>query len=214
MRSPPDWWKKWKPLRWLAGLGLIAAFSAAISPYFISTEIEAPKDAPDEYHFTMPTGQPLALLDSFHSYDKIETVQEALSAAGYTAQLLRNHKPHSSKYPPRDLDSLIVVQYRHLGVDGRLDLNFYNGYLFQAVFDVSKAEPYAAALESAEPALKRSKLGTAEAVDGKRRVLTNVYYSAGPVGRAAGSSGWVMWQDLKLVKLRDEWEAQFGLITP
>lgn len=212
--APPDWWKQWKPLRWLAGLGLLMSFGAAVAPYFISTEIQAPANAPEAKHFTVPVGEPVLLIGGLHSYDKLEAVRETLRAEGFEPELLRDRKPRSRKYPPRDLDTLVIANYKHLGVNGRLELVFFNNNLLMAVFDVSQAEPYAAALSAAEPQLKRDKLGTAESNDGNRRVLTNVYFSAGPVGRAAGSHGWAMWQDLKLAQLRNEWEALYGLILP
>ncbi len=214
MRAPPDWWKKWKPLRWLAGLGLLVALGAAVAPYFMDAEIEAPANAPPEQHFVVPAGTPVPMLDNFSSYDKVEKVKQILTAAEYVADFRRDRKPRSKKYPPRDLDTLVVDGYKHLGVSGRLELVFFNDHLFMAIFDVSKAVPYAEALNRAEPMLKRDKLGTAEYVDGNRRVLTNVYFTAGPVGRAAGSQAWAMWQDMQLVKLRNEWETLYGLITP
>lgn len=214
MRSPPDWWKKWKPLRWLAGLGLLTGLGAAVAPYFISTELEASPQAHPEAHYTAMKGDPVALLDGFRSYDSIEKTGDALTAAGYTPETLRNHKPRSRKYPPRDLDSLTITNYKHLGVTGRMELVFFNGALYQAVFDVSQPDSYAPALTAAEPLIKRDRLGTAELRDGNRRVLTNVYFSANPVGHAAGSRGWVMWQDLELVKLINQWEVEYGLILP
>ncbi|MEK6806282.1 MAG: hypothetical protein AABY95_06510 [Pseudomonadota bacterium] len=214
MQGPPDWWKKWKPLRWLAGGGVLIALASELAPRLSEVEILAPADAPPEQHFVVPAGVPVPFLDNFSSYDNLEKAREMLSAAGYTADFSRNRKPRSRKYPPRDLDTLTVGGYKHLGVTGRLELVFFNDNLYMAIFDVSKAGPYAEALNQAEPHLKRDKLGTAEYVDGNRRVLTNVYFTAGPVGRAAGSQGWAMWQDLKLVQLRNEWEVLYGLITP
>ncbi len=215
MQGPPDWWKKWKPLRWLAGIGALAALGGAVAPYFIEVGVEASPEALEKtLTYSTPSGTPVALLDQFKSYDKPEQVEEALSAAGYAPTLTRNRKPRSKNYPPRDLDSLVVINYKHLGVEGRLDLVFFNGALMQAIFDVYKAAPYAEALGAAEPGLKRDRLGTAELRDGDRRVLTNIFFSAGAVGRAAGSEGWAMWQDTGLVKLASEWEAQFGLVTP
>ncbi len=214
MRAPPDWWKKWKPLRWLAGFGVLFALGGAISPYFIEAEMKAPADAPPEAHFTVPQGQPVPMLDGFASYDSVEKTQAALVTAGYKPELRRDYKKRSRKYPPRDLDSLKVTGYNHLGVAGDLELVFFNDRLYLAIFDISKPGAYAEALSVAEPQLKRDRLGTAEREDGSRRVLTNVFFSAGEVGRAAGSRGFAMWQDLDLLKLRNQWEALYGLMTP
>ena len=46
------------------------------------------------------------------------------------------------------------------------------------------------------------------------QTLHTVDLAKSKVGRTLGSDGVVLWQDLRLIQQRDDWDARFGHIPP
>ena len=209
--DPPDWWKKFKPLRWAVIVLIAGAVGSAFwgGARLVFTPSEHPETA--KYLATAKSG--IKLLDGdFISYSGVEAVAAQVEKKGKTWTQEKNHRPLSDRYPPRDLDTLRVSDYQHLGQDGDLTLEFLNGSLYEAYFAPKDAEAYAKTLARNEPRLRRDKIGKAEFSDGNLRVATNVELARSTVGVSLGTKAYAIWQDLRLVKLREEWDAAYGSI--
>lgn len=205
----PEWWKKWKPLRWLAALGVVAGI---VSAFFGARALLAPAAHPETALYRqVQAGVPI--LDGFRSYASLADVSAALTGGGYRWTHTPLHKPPSPKYPPRDLDTLRVADYRHLGVAGDLRLEFFNDRLYEAHFAPRDAEQYRQRLHAAERRLRRDRNGKAELVAGNLRLTTNVDLVASDVGRAYGAEPYAIWQDLGLIAQRERWDAAYGVVA-
>lgn len=204
--SPPEWWKKWRPLRWLAAIAVIAT-----TAWWGRDTVASSKPHPETARYqAMATGVPL--LDGWLSYSDAASVRAGLSQRGLTAREERLARPPSPRYPARELLTLSVENYAHGGVPGLLRLEFFNDRLFEAEFRPSDADAYARVLRRLEPQLRRDRNAKAESLLGERRVATNVYLAASDVGRSLRTRPFILWQDLRLIREREDWDAAYGSI--
>ena len=201
----PKWWKKVKPLRWLAIGGIIFII---VSATYTAKVLIAPGHHEETEKFTQRTAAPVPFLDGIQSYDTVDSVKSRLDAAKAQSTLTSRHLPPSSKYPPRERDTL-VAHYPHLGVDGQLTLEFFNDRLYEAEFVPAEPGAYVEKLHAAEPRLKRERSGRAEITAGNLRIASNVDFAVTEVGRNLQTKAYVIWQDLPLLALLDEWDRRF-----
>lgn len=204
--EPPEWWKKVRPLRWLAIFGL--AF-VAYSAFWTAKTIIAPPEHAEKDRFLGGVGDPVPFLDGLKSYDSLGAVKAKLDADKIAYTVESSHPPASRKYPPRDRDTLVAKAYSHLKNSGELTLEFFNDRLYEATFVPESADDYAVRLTAAEPRLKADRNGRAEREVGNLRIASNVVFAATDVGRSLRTKPFVIWQDLRLVTLLDEWERRF-----
>lgn len=153
----------------------------------------------------------LSLTQGFRSYASIAQVETRLRAAGHTDWLHdTRHAKASSDYPPYDFDSLEVAGYRHLDVPGVLTLQFFNDRLFQVEFVPTDPEAYVRRMGVLK--LRSSRNARAERVSGNLRIASSVGLAVSKVGQHLRSEPYVIWQDLRLIRQRDEWDLHFGTL--
>ena len=70
--EPPAWWKKAKPLRWLAILGILFV---AVSVLWTAKVVIAPGPHPETQKFTAVAADPVAMIDTLKSYDSVDGVR-------------------------------------------------------------------------------------------------------------------------------------------
>jgi len=209
--DPPEWWKKFKPLRWLAIATIVAGLGSGI---WGAKEIAfKPGEHPETARYLAQATPRLGLGGRvFTSYSSLSSITAQLDQAGVAWLAKRNHRPTSTQYPPRNLDTLKVDKYSHLGVPGKLTLEFFNDRLFEVYFEPEDSAAYSAALYKAEPGLKRNRLGKVEISDGTVRLATNVDLASSDVGQSLHTTPFAIWQDLRLVRQAREWDAAYGAI--
>ena len=76
--EPPEWWKKAKPLRWLAILGILFV---AVSVLYTAKVVIAPGPHAETQKFTAGVADPVAMIDQLKSYDSVAAVRAKLDAA-------------------------------------------------------------------------------------------------------------------------------------
>lgn len=108
--------------------------------------------------------------------------------------------------------TLTVEGYPHLGTAGVLVLEFFNDRLMEVDFRPDDPSRYTARLHREYPLLKRGRTGHAEWRTSMLRIWSTVDLAKSKVGRTLGSEGVVLWQDLRLIQQRDDWDARFGHI--
>ena len=204
--EPPEWWKKFKPLRWLAILGILFV---AVSVLWTAKVVIAPGPHPETQKYTSVAADPVVMIDTLKSYDSVATVTAQLDASKTKYSVTPTRPAKSSKYPPRDTDTLVAADYRHLGVDGQLTLEFFNDRLFEATFVPDDVGEYVERLHAGEKRLKRERDGRTEVVVGNLRLATNVDFASTDTGRSLQTKPYVIWQDLRLKNLLDEWDRTY-----
>lgn len=279
--EPPDWWKRWRPLRWLAGfllLGLlvsvlklwwhpaapaeapaVAAAAPAVAetaaseavPAALTAETPAadtaaasatpavPEAAPapvaeappapsvaqetavveepitvsemhSAYTAVLPEAQRLSFFAPFRSYAGVDEVHRLLEQAGYEPQETSSHARTPEGVPPSDLDIITVYDYRHLDQPGRLELQFFNDRLYQLEFEPKDAEAYRTLFRRQWPQLGHERSGRSEYISGPLRIASSLDLAVSEVGRALHTRPFVLWQDLRLLRQRDDWNYQFA----
>jgi hypothetical protein len=153
---------------------------------------------------------PVLLGDMFASYETMEATTEKLLGRGFTIDRSASHKPASRRYPPRDLDSMEIIGYDHLGQRGHLRIEFFNNRLYEVHFEPDDTKDYVRRLHEAEPALKRDRVGMADATVGTRRIVSNVDLANSKVGRELNTTPYVIWQELRLKQQLAQWEELYG----
>ena len=204
--EPPKWWKKVKPLRWLAIGGIIFV---VVSVFYTAKVLIAPSAHPETDKFTARVSDPVPFIEGLNSYDTVEKVKARLDAAKVQSILTTAHPAPNSKYPPHDRDTLVAGTFPHLGVDGKLTLEFFNDRLYEATFIPSEPDTYAGKLHAADQRLKRQKSGRMDITEGALRIASNVDFAATDVGRNLQTKPYVIWQDTRLVDLLDDWDRRF-----
>lgn len=282
--EPPLWWKKWRPLRWLAGAIVLAGVYAWLAPLLTSEDappqqtagttapstppaVEAPAPAAETapepvaeppvqetapppaaaqqpepaakkeqavavpppaeafiYEesgpeapatdseiaaFTRVESDPVKLLGSYRSYIGVDEVVYGLEHAGFKPLVESRHAAVADDAPPRNLDVVVVHQFRHWGVQGRLELQFFNDRLYQTEFEPEEPELYLAAQRRELPQLKRERSGRSELIDGNLRIASSLDLAVSEVGRKLHTRPFMLWQDRRLVRQRDEWDRRF-----
>lgn len=207
--SPPDWWKKYRPVRLLA-LGLLGygiwSWIGVGQEVVKSTRVPHP----DTGKFTAVLADPVALIAPFKSFQSVEDTFDVLSAGGYAWRGVRIPTPGSHRYPPRNLQTVVVSGYLHLDVPGQLTLEFFNDRLYEASFIPDDAPAYAPKLPSIGLKANRGDNGRATIIDGPRRVVSNVQLAITEVGRNLRTTPRVIWQDTRLIEQRDSWDIRFA----
>ncbi len=160
--------------------------------------------------FTERLPNPVRLIAQFDSYSSVDRVFTSLVAENYAPVQESNHAKVRSGVPPRDLDLLRVKAYRHLGVEGTLELLFFNDRLYQTDFEPGNAEAYQSALRKAVPQLPRERSGRSEYSEGPLRVASSVDLAVSEVGAALRTRPFVLWQDTRLIEQRDTWDKRFS----
>lgn len=204
--EPPEWWKKSRPLRWVP---ILIGLAVVLPGLWVAKEKIAPGGHPEKGRFTEIAADPVILLDGMKSYETVEAVRARLDAAKAQYTVAPVRPAASSKYPPRDRDTIVVAVYKHLGVEGRLTLEFFNDRLYEATFVPSETEDYAEKLHRADKRLTHDRNGRVERVFGNLRVASNVDFANMDVGRSLQTRPYVIWQDLRLTQLLDEWDRRF-----
>ena len=207
--EPPEWWKKSKPLRWLP---ILVGLAIVLPGLWVAKEKIAPGGHPEKDRFTEVAADPVPLLDNLQSYATVDTVRAQIEAAKVQFTLAPVRTQPSSKYPPRDRDTLTANAYKHLGVEGVLTLEFFNNRLYEATFVPSDPGDYADKLHKADTRLKKDRNGRSERTIGNLRIASNVDFADTDVGRNLGTKPFVIWQDLRLVAQLDEWDRRFVAI--
>lgn len=203
--EPPAWWKKVKPLRWLAIGGILFLGFSAV---YTAKVLIAPAVHEEAAKFTAVASDPVPFLDGLRSYDTVAAVRSLLEGKQVVAQVDSQHLPASSKHPPRDRDTL-TASFVHLGESGKLTLEFFNDRLYEATFVPKDAEAYAGRLHAADPRLKREPSNRIEFINGPLRIASNVDFAATEVGKNLRTKPFVIWQDTRLVEALDEWDRRF-----
>ena len=203
--EPPEWWKKAKPLRWLAILGILFV---AVSVLWTAKVVIAPGPHPETQKFIEVASDPVAMIDQLKSYDSVADASAKLDAAKARYTVTPVRPAASSKYPPRDTDT-ITGDYVHLGVKGQLTLEFFNDRLFEATFEPSDLDDYVDRLHAADKRLKRERDGRTEVVVGHLRLATNVDFASTDTGRSLQTRPFVVWQDLRRKNQLDDWDRRF-----
>lgn len=153
----------------------------------------------------------LGLTAGFSSYESVEAVSAKLVEQGVEASRRRIARPVSPRYPMHVLDTL-SLDYALLGTKGRLTLEFFNDRLYEVGFEPEDAAICATELKHEEPQLQRDRNGRAERAEGNLRVASNVDLAISNVGRSLRTEPYVLWQDQRLIRERDAWDAKFGAI--
>lgn len=215
--DPPLWWKRIKPLRWIiaaiVAIWVVHAFDLLrflnLSDRAVPSFLKGDPHPDTALYTRMAVGVPM--IDAFRSYEDLATVTKALTAAGYDNwTALSRHAEESPRYPPYALDTVQVAGYRHLDNQGALTLRFFNNRLFQAEFVPSDAEAYARRVRKL--GLPRDANARAEKTDGNLRIASTLELAISPVGRQLRSEPFILWQDLRLIRERDDWDQKFGAI--
>lgn len=204
--EPPSWWKKAKPLRWLAIGGIIFV---AVSVLYTAKVVIAPGGHPEKGKFTEVASDPVAMIAPLKSYDTVDTVRAALDAAKVQYTVTPVRPASSSKYPPRDSDTIQAGAFKHLGIEGQLTLEFFNDRLYEAKFVPSEVEDYVEKLHASDPRIKRDRSGRSEVLVGNLRLASNVDFAATDVGLSLRTKPFVIWQDLRLKAQLEDWDKRF-----
>lgn len=254
--DPPEWWRRWRPLRWCAGMlilaGLLAWFYpllavrsppppplpppahvpdgvdsseiALAAPFAVHAASAPPVDVEDTEESEARTAAEdrsyraylasprdrVTLMLQFPSYSGVDAIFQVLQKQGLDPEQHSFHTKVPPGVPPRQLDSLRLASYTHLGVSGSLELQFFNDRLYQAEFEPADPESYRHALRRALPQLKPQRSGRAELREGSLRVASSLDLSLSEVGQALHTRPFVIWQDLRLVRQRDAWDREFA----
>lgn len=209
--EPPNWWKRWKPLRIIA-LGIIG-FSAYSTTWTIKKYVIPVEPHPLTGLYTAVAADKVSLAE-FHSYETLQAASAALTKAGYQIAVKAMHTPSSELYPPHDLDTLSVETYSHLDNEGKLNLEFFNDRLYEVEFIPSDPASYSSALHATYPELQPNRIGDAVYISGSLRIASNIDLVRSSVGQTLQAHPFVIWQDLRLVRQRDQWDKDYSAINP
>lgn len=268
--EPPDWWKRWRPLRWLAALALLLLIARLLSGFWpdsapahadtptplsatdaatpsisavadaavsskppvavsaaaaepevaepqpletIEEEPITPEHVLEAYTARPPQTQRLLFFTPFRSYASVDEIRSVLENAHYEPQLVSRQARVPNGVPPSDLDIMTVDGYRHLDQPGTLQLQFFNDRLYQLEFEPQDAVAYRAQFRREWPQVGHEKSGRSEVISGALRIASSLDLSVSEVGRALHSRPYVLWQDLRLLNQRNDWDYQFAKLA-
>ncbi len=201
------WWKRWKPLRIIA-LGVIG-FSVLSTSWTIKKYVIPLQPHPLTELYTSVPALKVSMGD-FSSYESMETAREQLTKANYKFTSRAMHTPFSELYPPHDMDTLTVDDYKHLDNQGVLNLEFFNNRLYEVEFIPDDSASYAHPLHQTYPELQRDRIGDAVIIEGNLRISSNVDLVRSTVGQSLHPKPYVIWQDLRLIRQRDQWDREYS----
>lgn len=210
--EPPEWWKKFRPLRW-AVIGLLGygVYSWLDLGQQAVVALQKPHEATASY--TAVVSNPVDLIEPLRSYSSVADVEAVLKQGEYGWRKSEIRTAATPDHPPRNLDTLVVNGYQHLGVAGELTLDFFNDRLMEAAFIPSDPQAYVQQLRRQGIRASREENGRAERIRGHQRLASNVELAITEVGRNIGTTPRIIWQDLRLIAQRDEWDALYGVIA-
>ncbi len=180
-------------------------------PPIIAVEPDSPAQADDAVAaYTRVAPDPVALIDGLSSYMSVETVVEMLEQQDYIATVESIHHDVPADVPPNNFDILTVRDFRHWGVDGRLELQFFNDRLYQTEFEPVDIETYLVQQQAHLPQLQAERSGRAEWIDGHLRMASSLELAVSEVGVKLRSRPFLLMQDLRLIRQRDEWDQRYA----
>ncbi len=181
---------------------------------FIYEKEEIDPDSPEETdlaEFTAVADDPVRLVSTFRSYATVDAVVFELERAGFLPMTETSNAKSRADVPPRDLTTVTVSQFRHWNVTGKLVLLFFNDRLYQSEFEPDDAKTYAKAQHRELPQVKSEKSGRAVWVSGNLRIASSMDLAISEVGQKLKSRPFLLWQDRRLVRQRDEWDRRFAV---
>ena len=199
------------PLPLLALAIGIASLGVALAVWFWRQQ-QPPVQHPETALFRQLEEPRVLLADVFRSYDSEAAIATALESAGLTVQRRVQERPPNERHPPRRMASFTVVRYQHLDCEGTLVLEFFNNRLMEVDFRPDDPARYATRLRRTLEAVRNLGTGHWEVLAPPLRIWSSVDLAKSKVGRTLGSEGVVLWQDLRLIQQRDDWDARFGHI--
>ena len=121
--EPPEWWKKFRPLR-LAVIGLLGygVYSWLDLGQQAVVALQKPHEATVSY--TAVLANPVDLITPLHSYSSVADVEAVLKQGEYGWRKSEIRTAATPDHPPRNLDTLVINGYQHLGVVGELTLAY------------------------------------------------------------------------------------------
>lgn len=198
----------------------VASEDAAAKPkadeaFVYEKEAPNPNDPDDSAiaEFTAGVSDPVRLIGTFRSYASVDTVMFELERAGFNPIMESSSVRSRVGVPPRDLTTLNVSQFRHWNVAGKLTLQFFNDRLYQSEFEPEDPETYAKAQRRELSQVKSEKTGRAVWVGGNLRIASSLDLAISDVGQKLQSRPFLLWQDRRLVRQRDEWDRRFSLAS-
>ncbi len=163
--------------------------------------------------FTSIADDPVRLVGTFRSYASVDAVVFELERAGFKPITETSNARARVGVPPRDLTTVTVSQFRHWNVVGKLTLQFFNDRLYQSEFEPDDPATYAKAQRRELPQVKSEKSGRAVWVGGNLRIASSLDLAVSEVGRKLRTRPFLLWQDRRLVRQRDEWDRRFALAS-
>lgn len=154
---------------------------------------------------------PVDLLSPFRSYMRVDAVMSDLQQRGYLPALESNHQPLRDDVPPHDVDIITVREYKHWDQSGRLEMTFFNDRLYQTEFEPEDAAAYRAQQRKHLPEVPRERSGRSELTRGHLRIASSLDLAVSEVGEKLRSRAFLLWQDLRLVQQREEWDQHYAL---
>ncbi len=183
---------------------------------FIFEEEEVDPNSPEESELAEFTGivdDPVRLVGTFRSYASVDAVVFDLERAGFKPIMEASNARPREGVPPRDLTTVTVSQFRHWNVAGKLTLQFFNDRLYQSEFEPDDPVTYAKAQHRELPQVKSERSGRSVWVAGNLRIASSLDLAVSEVGQKLRSRPFLLWQDRRLVRQRDEWDRRFALAS-
>ncbi|MDP9139349.1 MAG: hypothetical protein M3O62_00970 [Pseudomonadota bacterium] len=183
---------------------------------FVFEEEEVDPNSPEESELAEFTGiadDPVRLVGTFRSYASVDAVVFELERAGFKPIMESSNARPREGVPPRDLTTVTVSQFRHWSVVGKLTLQFFNDRLYQSEFEPDDPATYAKAQRRELPQVKSERSGRAVWVGGNLRIASSLDLAVSEVGKKLQSRPFLLWQDRRIVRQRDEWDRRFALAS-
>lgn len=120
--------------------------------------------------------------------------------------------PRDAAYPYRESATLDIDAATACGTTGRLKLLFFNDRLYEAQFVPQDPQRCLRQLRRQYPGLKAERNGRDTWTDGALRLACNLRFADSTVGQALHAQAWVIWQDQRLRRQLDDWDARFGAV--
>lgn len=208
--TPPEWWRRYRPLRILAVVLLAYGLWSWLGVGRQAVEVIRPPH-PDTPAYTGVFAEPIVLLAPFASFDDLASIEQRLREAGLRWRTTRIDRPGSPERPPGSLTTVIVEDFSHLDVRGRLRLELFNDRLYEAEFVPADPEAYAPRLAAALEAAPRPRdNGRIELDRGALHVFSTVHLALAAVGRDAGITPRVIWRDRRLYAQLQDWDRRYA----
>jgi len=193
--------------------GAAVGLSVALANRTDLIHFGAPREHPDTIRFTERSVEPVRFLGGLTSYEEAAAAQATLESGGQAPSLRTDHLKVDSRYPPRNYDTLVVKDYPYCGTRGQLTLEFFNDRLYEASFEPTNAASCESSLKVLYPELQRDANGRAEWERAPLRVANNLGLVLSDVGQALSAKPYVLWQDQRLLRQRDEWDERFSALA-